>query len=293
MVVTAVVLLSMLTLAGCSAGASLPTNDLGGVAESAPQFDGTAADSAVDENRQVIVTGYLTLTVEQPTAAAAEAARIVERVGGRVDSRRESAPTGDEPGSAELTVRIPTDKLEETLVSFKELGELENVEQSEQDVTSEARDLDVRITALRTSVDRLITLMASAGTTADLISIETALSERQANLESLESQQRYLDDQVEMSTFTLYLGSEEDAPVDEPDTFLSGLQAGWDMFVGFFSFLLVAIGVLMPWIILATVIAFGILYLLRRRKMKPVGSKPLGSKPLGSQPQGSQQVKPL
>ena len=287
MVVTAVVLLSMLTLAGCSAGASLPTNGLGGVAESAPQFDGTAPDSAVDfavdGNRQVIVTGFLTLTVEQPTAAAAEAARIVERVGGRVDSRRESAPTADEPGSAELTVRIPTDKLEETLASFKELGKLENVEQSEQDVTSEARDLDVRITALTTSVDRLITLMASAGTTADLISIETALSERQANLESLESQKRYLDDQVQMSTFTLYLGSEEDAPADEPDTFLSGLQTGWDMFVGFFSFLLVAIGVLMPWIILATVIAFGILYLLRRRKMKPVGSKPLGS----------HQVKPL
>jgi len=269
----AVVLLSALALTGCSAtGASVgEAGDTSAVgADSATQFIPGAPESATDAagardgDQQLIVTGYLTLTVERPAEAAADAARIVERAGGRIDARTEHAPEGEDKGSAELTVRIPTTKLTQTLESLKELGTVEQVEQSQQNVTAQAQDLDARIKALRASVDRLISLMADADTTADLISIESALSERQANLESLESQKRSIDDLVQMSTYTLYLGTQADAPVDEPDTFLSGLIAGWDAFVGFFSFLLVAFGVLLPWIALAGILAV-VAVLVRRR----------------------------
>src|SRR5690606_27061069 len=216
------------------------TDQSGGVARS--------ADSASDGAEKMIVTGYLTLTVERPAEAATDVAMIVEAAGGRVDARTEHAPDGEDRGSAELTVRIPSDELTRTLESIKELGEVERVEQGKQNVTAEVRDLESRIKALSASVDRLISLMADADTTADLISIESALSERQANLESLESQKRSLDDLVELSTFTIQLGTEADAPVDEPDTFLSGLATGWEAFVAFFSFLLVAFGVLLPWL---------------------------------------------
>jgi hypothetical protein len=107
--------------------------------------------------------------------------------------------------------------------------------------------------------------MADADTTADLISIESALSERQSNLESLESQKRSLDDLVELSTYTIQLGTEADAPVDEPDTFLSGLAAGWHAFVAFFSFLLVAFGVLLPWLVLVGLALAVIVVTIRRR----------------------------
>src|SRR5690606_22368022 len=99
-------------------------------------------------------------------------------------------------------------------------------------------------------------------------SIESALSDRQANLEALESQKRSLDDLVELSTYTIQLGTEEDAPVDEPDTFLSGLASGWDAFVGFFSFLLVACGVLLPWIALVGLVTLVVIVVARRR-VKP------------------------
>lgn len=270
----AAVVLSALALTGCSAtGSSVDLSEPSVVgADSGGQFAPAAPESAADgraalpdTDEQVIVTGYLTLTVEHPAEAAAEAAGIVERAGGRVDARSEHAPKGEDKGSAELTVRIPTDRLTATLEALKKLGTVEQVEQAQQNVTSQSRDLEARITALRASVDRLIALMADADTTADLISIESALSERQANLESLESQKRSLDDQVQMSTYTLFLGTEEDAPVDEPDTFLSGLAAGWDAFVAFFSFLLVAFGVLLPWFALGAIIAAAVVLLVRRR----------------------------
>jgi hypothetical protein len=274
------VLLTALALTGCSAsGASL----VGASAPDVAQQSGPeSADSAVgtdylgpvseesvariaDGGEKMIVTGYLVMTVERPTEAAAEVASIVERAGGRVDARSETAPDGDDKGRAELTVRIPADQLSKTLESIKEVGTVESVEQGKQNVTAQVRDLESRIKALRTSVDRLITLMADADTTADLISIESALSDRQSNLESLESQKRSLDDLVELSTYTIQLGTEEDAPVDEPDTFLSGLITGWNAFVGFFSFLLVAFGVLLPWIALVGLATIVVIVVARRR----------------------------
>lgn len=273
--IPAAVLLSVLALSGCSAsGTSLEGASLSdqpphiGVPESAEsggdQLSGDAARVS-DSDEKMVVTGYLTLTVERPAEAAAEVSILVERAGGRVDARTEQAPDGEDKGRAELTVRIPSAQLTETLESIKKLGTVERVQQDKQNVTAQVRDLDSRITALRASVDRLIALMADADTTADLISIESALSERQANLESLESQKRSLDDLVELSTYTIYLGTEADAPVDEPDTFLSGLAAGWEAFVAFFSFLLVAFGVLLPWLALIGFALLLILVAVRRR----------------------------
>ncbi|MHA6695373.1 DUF4349 domain-containing protein [Homoserinimonas sp. A520] len=274
------VLVTALVLTGCSAsGASLVGASSTDVApQSGPEFadsvvgfedlGAVGADSAarlVDGDQKMIVTGYLVMTVERPAEAAAEVATIVERAGGRVDARSETAPDGEDKGRAELTVRIPSDQLTQTLASLKELGTVERVEQEKQNVTAQVRDLDSRIKALHASVDRLIALMADADTTADLISIESALSERQANLESLESQKRSLDDLVELSTYTIQLGTEEDAPVDEPDTFLSGLAAGWEAFVGFFGFLLVAFGVLLPWLALVGLATIVIVVVARRR----------------------------
>lgn len=270
----AAALLSVLALAGCTSGGasleatsfdegSIATQD---VAESAAEdLSSEGAARAVDGDEKVIVTGYLTLTVERPAEAATEVAVIVERAGGRVDARSEQAPDGEDKGRADLTVRIPSEKLTATLESIKELGTVEQVRQEKQNVTAQVQDLDSRITALRASVDRLLTLMAEADTTADLISIESALSERQADLESLESQKRSLDDRVDLSTFSIQLGTEADAPVDEPDTFLSGLASGWDAFVGFFSFLLVAFGVLLPWLALVGIALLVILLVVRRR----------------------------
>ena len=78
------------------------------------------------------------------------------------------------------------------------------------------------------ALERLLALQDAAATVEDLIDLETAISDRQGQLESLEAQQRYLADQVDLSTLRLTLGSDATAPVDEPDTFLTGLIAGWE-----------------------------------------------------------------
>ena len=167
-------------------------------------------------------------------------------------------------------LRIPSTRLDAALAQLKKLGRVESVSLSTQDVTGQSQDLDARITALTTSVDRLVELMSRATTTADLISIESALSDRQASLESLQAQKRGLDDQVELATLTVEFGTVATAPVRAPATFLSGLLAGWGAFVAFLSGALVVVGVVLPWLAFATVLAAISMLVVRRHRIRAI-----------------------
>jgi len=275
--------LTALLLSGCAAASNESSSDSGG----APGFgEGIGApvaeDSTIDRsnlesqpgenptagNRAVITTGYLYLTVEAPLEAAAEAVSIVEGAGGRVDGRQEFAPraldTASDAGGAELVLRIPADRLSATLEKLKALGEVEELQLSSSDVTREVQDIDARVTALSSSITRLLALQDAAATVEDLIALETAISDRQAQLESYQAQQRYYAEQVGLSTVTLVLGSPEVAPVDEPDTFLSGLTTGWEALLAFGSGLLVVVGVLLPWLIVLGVVGLVVVLIVRR-----------------------------
>lgn len=272
-----VLLAAVLALTGCSAagdgatGYEVPTApDQGVVGGDAGGGDGAVADEdgvvSPTEERQVIITGNVTITADDPLKASREAVRIVEAAGGRVDGRTEYAPSEGDKGSATLQLRIPADKLTATLDKLEELGRADEVALSSSDVTVASQDLDARINALRASIERLNALIVQAKDIDDLITLESAISTRQAELESLEAEKRYLDDQVSMSTISLYLRSDAEAPKTVPGDFWSGLATGWNAFVGFWAGLLVVLGVLLPWLITFGAIAVLIIWIVRRRR---------------------------
>jgi hypothetical protein len=274
-----VLLAAALALTGCSAagGASDAGGYDQGVVAPAPaeqegagggvvQADGDVAAPAAD--RQVIVSGNVTITADDPLKASKEAVRIVESAGGRVDGRTEYAASDGDRGSAQLELRIPADKLTAVLDRLEELGSADEVALSTSDITVQVQDLDARISALRASIDRLTALYSQATNIEDLVALEGEISSRQAELESLEAQQRYLADQVSMSSISLYLRSDEQAPPKNPDTFWSGLGTGWDAFVGFWAGLLVVLGVLLPWLVTLGVIAAVIVWIVRSRRRR-------------------------
>jgi hypothetical protein len=280
LLIGAALVLSALSLAGCSAGGSSSAPGIssdGGSGQSAAiapdTSDGSAVKtgggSAATVDRSVVVTGTVTVTAEKPLDAADKAVSIVEAAGGRVDGRTENAATNGDQGSATLVLRIPAAKLTPTLDAIKKLGRADQVAVNSTDVTTQTQDLDARIDALRASVTRLLQLEATATDTTNLIAIETAISDRQGQLESLEAQQRGLDDQISMSTITLDLRSDAAAPPIKPADFWTGLGAGWSAFTAFWAAALVAFGVLLPWLALigvGVVVVLVILRGLRRRE---------------------------
>ena len=282
--------LSALLLSGCAAASTSESSDSGGMPGFEEGVGAPVADEAAgggdlesqpgDTDRAVITTGYLYLTVEAPLEAAAEAVSIVEAAGGRIDGRQEYAPREtsvlSDAGGAELVLRIPADRLSATLEKLKALGEVEELQLSSSDVTREVQDIDARVTALRSSITRLLALQDAAATVEDLIALETAISDRQAELESYEAQQRYYAEQVGLSTVTLVLGSPEIAPADEPDTFLSGFVTGWEALVAFGSGLLVVVGVLLPWLLVLALIGVVVLLIVRAAVRRGSASAPSG-----------------
>ncbi|MFD5866412.1 DUF4349 domain-containing protein [Agromyces sp. NPDC127015] len=272
-----------LLLAGCSMGGGSSTP---GVAEPdmpAPAqggdagADGGSADEARAEpdavDRSVITTGWIAVTVDDPIDAAEEAAAIVDRAGGRTESRTEQPGTDASPPSAHLVLRVPAAELDGVVDEIRDLGRVDSVSMQASDVTQQRTDLDARIEALSASVDRLEQLLAEAETIADLIAIESELTTRQAELDSLTQQRDQLVDQVDYSTLTLDLATVEAAPAPAPDDFWSGVVAGWTALVGFLSSLAVALGVLLPWfavlLVIAAVVTLVVVLAARGRRRAP------------------------
>ncbi len=265
-------------LAGCSASADSAMEsvaggaDMGGEADSAAvaeeAYDGdTSTSTTVAEDRSVIVTGSIYMTVDEPIAAADQVVMVVQAAGGRIDGRSETAPDEDYGGSATLTLRIPADQLDSVVERLRELGTIDELSTQSSDVTATVTDLESRISTLRASTARIEGLLADAVDISDIITLEDELASRQAELESLEAQQRGLEDQVSLSTIYLSLTT---APVvvvvddDSPETFWDGLVAGWDALIAFVSVILVVLGVLLPWLAVAGLFGLLLWVVIRR-----------------------------
>jgi hypothetical protein len=275
-----VFLVAVLSLAGCSSSGGSTADSstaVGGSTASGPAAGGTSlsqdapapapgSKAATDlVQREVVTTVAVTIKAKNPVSAGDRAAHIAEAAGGRVDARTQTAATARHTATASLTLRVPATKVTATLDELKALGTESSIKMSSDDVTTQGQDLDARIKALSTSVDRLLALEARSKNTTDLISLETAISDRQGQLDSLTSQRRYLSDQVAMSTISLRLIAPtalvaRGAP-SPGDAVTAGFSGFWTFFAGVF----LVVSYLLPWILLAGVLAAAWILVVRWR----------------------------
>lgn len=268
-------------LVGCSTSVDMMSvDDRGGeFVEAMPDIaaeESMAVDMGMDSmaaaeisvERSQIVTGDLYLTVDSPSDTADEVQSLVEAAGGRVDSRSEYTNWESELPNAYLWVRIPVSALDETLAAIEALGEVESKSLNNQDVTLQVIDLEARIGVLDTSIQKLRDLQDQASSTAELIEVEAALADRQAELDSLNSQRNYLSDQVQYASIGLDLRSPEVAPVRDPGSFLDGIISGWHAMLAFFAGTIVFFGFIVPWAALVVALGLVIWAIVRVRNRK-------------------------
>ena len=222
--------------------------------------EGTTADEAAPETqvaprdaREVITTGSVDVTVDDPRDAAERFSAWVESKSGRVDGRTESK---DDEGraSASLTVRVPSDQMSNALAELGTYGDVGTVDVQNQDVTAQGQDLDARIRALEISIDRLEKILADATSSAQVVRAEGALTQRQEQLESLQAQRKALTDQVSLSTLHVELVQKGSASSVSPGGFQGGLIKGWDALVDTVNGIVSLAGVLLPWLAVALVV---------------------------------------
>lgn len=253
-----------------SAAASVPGSGESVDGDAAQDESGGGADAApeiapvdVTLTDQIVRTGDVSVDVDDVTSAANRVTALVTAAGGEVGSDQRF---GDgEDASADLVVRVPPDRFDELLESIADLGEEVSRSVAAEDVSAVVADVDARVESLQGSVDRLRALAAQAVSVSDLITIESELTFRQSELESLQAQQRALADQVSLATLSVRLSASEEA-VSDDGGFLASLAAGWNALQSAGRGLISVIGLLLPWLVLFGIIGLLILLVLRRRR---------------------------
>lgn len=238
----------------------------GGEGADAGGDDGAGGDAG-QAAREVIARAYVSLTAEDPAAAADEVGTAAERAGGYVESMSVAGRTGTEPeapaegsdapssnGGSWITVRVPASDLTAFLDGLRAVGDVVSSEISRDDVTAQSTDLRARTEALQASVDRLQELIADAGSTADLLAAEGALADRQAELDSLRAQLEALDDQVALSSVEVAVSAPQETVVADPQGFEDGLSTGWNALVTTLNGIVIGLGFLLPWLVIAGVV---------------------------------------
>jgi hypothetical protein len=284
-------LISLLALAGCSAAGtqtdeSAPAggpiapapaeNAAGGGAGYSDGGDAAPGDAPLAplQERALVYTGALTVEVESVVRAADEASALVTGLNGVVAGDTRSID-GDR-SQATLVLRVPADRFASTLDRLAKLGTEESRQVQADDVTEQLVDLDARIATQQASVDRIRALLAQAQNIGEIVSLESELTNRQAELDSLTQRRATMSGLVELATITVFL-HEPASPgsVDEPETgFLAGLRAGWDGFLASVTIVITIAGWLVPWVIAIGVPVLVIVSIVRRRRRRPVAAPP-------------------
>ena len=288
----------LVLLSGCSSsdddggGDSAASSDRGviGAAEAPPAeaADGVAQVSSESEaggkdasggtpveQQRVISTGNVQLRSDDVGQAIFDVRKVVDAHGGTISEDDTETDKDGDPFRSRMVLRIPTADFDDAMNELEQVADLASSKRGTADVTTQVLDVDVRVEAQQRSIDRIQVLFDNATTIKDIVSVEAELSRRQADLASLQAQQRYLADQTSMSTITLAVERTPKATKPKPKDhdeagFLSGLSDGWGALKTFLVASSTVAGALLPWLVLMLVLAIPAWPLFRRlRRREP------------------------
>jgi hypothetical protein len=250
------------------------------------QPGGAPAKFQVDD-RAIVYTGTITVRVKDDVDRKAdEAAGIATAAGGFVGSDKRTI--GDGRSEASLTLRVPAARFGAVVDQLAKLGAEEHRDVNTEDVTEAVVDVDARIASQQASVTRTRALLAQARTIGEIVSVESELTKREAELAALQAKKRRLSDLTTLSTITAtLLGPDAKLPNDKPETgFVAGLKGGWKAFLASMEVLLTVLGALLPWVIALGIPIYAIIWLIRRfgRRNRPTRATPYAAAPAGPQP---------
>ena len=240
----------------------------------------TRRASAVDPlTRAVISTGQVTLHTGRIGRARDEVVRLVTSWNGTVADEQSTSDDQGRMTHTTMTLRVPTARFSEAMTTLSGLGQVEQMSRKSEDVTTQVIDNNARVRAAERSIRQIERLLSRARDLGDIIAIESDLARRQADLDSLKSQQAWLEDQTSLSTINVYLSRSGSAPrADEDRGFLAGLAGGWQALKGATVLVLTAVGAIIPFAVLLLLLGLPFWLVLRRRGSRlSAGSAPARS----------------
>ncbi|TIC85935.1 DUF4349 domain-containing protein [Nocardioides sp. GY 10113] len=248
--------------------------DAGAVALDEPRA-GSAADREARggegyvAEKAIISTGNVALLSDDVEQSGFEAQQVVDQYRGEVTEQTTRTDDDGEVRSVRMVIRVPAEHFADAYQELQEVADLERSSSSSEDVTTQVIDVQVRIRAQRRSLQRVEELLDRATSIGDIVRIESELTRRQADLDSLEQQQAYLADQTSKSTITLTVQRTDAEPAPEPEEargFLGGLADGWHALVAVAVAAATVAGWALPFAVVLLLVGVPVLLVRRRRR---------------------------
>ena len=194
--------------------------------------DASAEDTAPAQ-RKLIRNMHMSVETDDFDALISGITRRIGDLGGYIEQSDISGQQTNYrnepiPRSAFLTARIPSAKLDSFADSVAKDGNVTNKSESTQDVTLQYSDTLSRKKSLTIEQDRIWALLEKADTLESVIALEKRLSEIRYELESMESQLRLYDNQVDYSTVTLDISEVKVYTPTAPETVGQRIRSGFN-----------------------------------------------------------------
>lgn len=169
------------------------------------------------ERRMVVQDTSLSMQVNDVSVALTGIEKLATDMGGYMVDRSMNKPEGAATGN--ITVRVPTEKREDTLKAIKALG-IKTVSEdvSGYDVTDQYVDLQGRIDGLTKTKSKMQALMDQATKVEDLMNIQLQLNNIQEQIDSYVGRQKYLEQTAKLTRISVNLSTDELALPYAPDT---------------------------------------------------------------------------
>lgn len=234
------------------------------VASFAPPQSPSPADQ-----KKIIENGSLTLVIDNTDEAVSYIAQIAQSKKGFVASLNVS-DDGEKGKKAFMSVRVPVDTFTSAMEEIKALAQIVEVESvNGQDVTEQYIDLEARLKNLRATEAQFLEILKSAKTVEDTLKVQDRLSQTRGEIESFQSQLKYLANQTDLATITITLSQEPTISLSFKDfrpitVIKTSLQALAQGLIVMFNILVRFIFVVVPILLISGIFIVIILLILWR-----------------------------
>ena len=245
--------------------------------------EGRDSGGSVLENQKIIYTGDINLETTEFDETVKALAALAEVKGGYLES---STVGGGSRGYrwADYTVRVPSAQFQGFLDQAGELAHVTWRNTNLENITETYYDTAGRLKTQQIKLERLQKLLSQAENMEDIITIESAISETEWNIEDLSGTLRHYDALVDFATVNVHVSEvykysdTEELPENFGDRLSSAMSRGWHSFVNGMEDFAVALAYSWMWLILWVVIIVTAVVILRKIRRRSGMKKPLFKK---------------
>lgn len=181
-----------------------------------PPVYNEAAPAPDVTNRLIISESYLSLVVQNVRDTTNKIIDFAKNNGGYMVNSSLNNP--GETTSATVTVRIPANKLDSTLETFRSLAvKVVSENLTGTDVTDQYVDIQSRLNTLLKTKAKFEDILDKAVNVQDILNVQREIINLQSQIDSYKGQEQYFEKSAQMAKLTVYLSTDELALPYAPD----------------------------------------------------------------------------